>query len=185
MCKLPLFVKFLIFCNNVPKFKHKNLFSGTDQTTEKETRPEYIHPDGLLNFDPYLSDFKPVVEEDDYIPLPENDETIDGLPIFLIEPKNSYVLRSKPATLLCRAANALQVFFKCNDVRTDKTVQLEHVDPQNGVRVVEAELNITRNELDEYFGGKYSCECYAWNSKGKIRSQGVFIEFACEYISCS
>ncbi|XP_047527131.1 netrin receptor unc-5-like [Vanessa atalanta] len=151
---------------------------GTEQTTEKETRPEYIHPDGLLNFDPYLSDFKPVVEEDDYIPLPENDETIDGLPIFLIEPKNSYVLRIKPATLLCRAANALQVFFKCNDVRTDKTVQLEHVDPQNGVRVVEAELNVTRNELDEYFGGRYSCECYAWNSKGRIRSQGVFIEFA-------
>ncbi|XP_045446433.1 netrin receptor unc-5-like [Melitaea cinxia] len=151
---------------------------GTEQTTEKETRPEYIHPDGLLNFDPYLSDFKPVVEEDDYIPLPENDETIDGLPIFLIEPKNSYVLRTKPATLLCRAANALQVYFKCNDVRTDKTVQLEHVDPQNGVRVVEAELNVTRNELDEYFGGRYSCECYAWNSKGRIRSQGVFIEFA-------
>ncbi|OWR44739.1 netrin receptor UNC5C like protein [Danaus plexippus plexippus] len=151
---------------------------GPEQTTEKETRPEYIHPDGLLNFDPYLSDFKPVEEEDDYIPLPENDETIDGLPIFLVEPKNSFVLRSKPATLLCRAANALQVYFKCNDVRTDKTVQLEHVDPQNGVRVVEAELNITRNELDEYFGGKYSCECYAWNSKGRIRSQGVFIEFA-------
>ncbi|XP_041976619.1 netrin receptor unc-5-like isoform X2 [Aricia agestis] len=151
---------------------------GTEQTTEKEMRPEYIHPDGLLNFDPYLSDFKPVVEEDDYIPLPENDETIDGLPIFLLEPKNSYVLRTKPATLLCRAANALQVFFKCNDVRTDKTVQLEHVDPQNGVRVVEAELNVTRNELDEYFGGKYSCECYAWNSKGKIRSQAVYIEFA-------
>ncbi|XP_045765200.1 netrin receptor unc-5-like [Maniola jurtina] len=151
---------------------------GMEQTTEKETRPEYIHPDGLLNFDPYLSDFKHVVEEEDYIPLPENDETIDGLPIFLVEPKNSYVLRTKPATLLCRAANALQVFFKCNDVRSDKTVQLDHVDPQNGVRVVEAELNVTRNELDEYFGGKYSCDCYAWNSKGKIRSQGVFIEYA-------
>ncbi|CAG9560769.1 unnamed protein product [Danaus chrysippus] len=159
-------------------FHSINVFIGPEQTTEKETRPEYIHPDGLLNFDPYLSDFKPVEEEDDYIPLPENDETIDGLPIFLVEPKNSFVLRSKPATLLCRAANALQVYFKCNDVRTDKTVQLEHVDPQNGVRVVEAELNITRNELDEYFGGKYSCECYAWNSKGRIRSQGVFIEFA-------
>ncbi|XP_072940400.1 netrin receptor unc-5-like [Epargyreus clarus] len=165
-------VLFLILC--VGKVRN----GGPEHTTEKETRPEYIHPDGLLNFDPYLSDFKPVVEEDDYIPLPENDETIDGLPIFLIEPKNSYVLRTKPASLLCRAANALQVFFKCNDVRVEKTVQLEHVDPQNGVRVVEAELNVTRNELDEYFGGKYSCECYAWNSKGRIRSQGVFVEFA-------
>ncbi|CAK1604592.1 unnamed protein product [Parnassius mnemosyne] len=151
---------------------------GPEHTTQKETRPEYIHPDGLLNFDPYLSDFKQEVEEDDYIPLPENDETIDGLPIFLLEPKNAYVLRSKPATLLCRAANALQVYFKCNDVRVDKTVQLEHVDPQNGVRVVEAELNVTKNELDEYFGGRYSCECYAWNSRGRIRSQANYIEFA-------
>lgn len=159
------------------------LFTDTEHTTEKETRPEYIHPDGLLSFDPYLSDFKPVVDEDDYIPLPENDETIDGLPIFLLEPKNSYVLRTKPATLLCRAANALQVFFRCNDVRTEKTIQLEHVDPQNGVRVVEAELNVTRTELDEYFGGRYSCECYAWNSRGKIRSQAIYIEFACEYYS--
>lgn len=158
------------------------LVPDTEQTTSKETRPEYIHPDGLLTFDPYLSDIKPQVEEEDYIPLPENDETIDGLPIFLLEPKDSYVLRTKPATLICRAANALQVFFKCNDVRTDKTVQFEHVDPMNGVRVVEAELNVTRNELDEYFGRKYSCECYAWNSRGRIRSQAIYIQFACEYI---
>ncbi|XP_059052415.1 netrin receptor unc-5-like [Achroia grisella] len=151
---------------------------GTEHTTQKETRPEYIHPDGLLNFDPYLSDFKPEEDDVDYIPLPENDETIDGLPIFQLEPKNSYVLRTKPASLLCRAANALQVYFKCNDVRTEKTKQLEHVDPQNGVRVVEAELNVSRNEIDDYFGGKYSCECYAWNSKGRIRSQAVFIEYA-------
>ncbi|XP_049866584.1 netrin receptor UNC5C-like isoform X2 [Pectinophora gossypiella] len=151
---------------------------GAEHTTEKETRPEYIHPDDLLSFDPYLSDFKPVEAEDDYIPLPENDETIDGQPVFLAEPKNSYVLKTKPATLLCRAANALQVFFKCNDVRTDKTIQFEHVDPQNGVRVVEVELNVTRDEVDEYFGGKYGCECYAWNSKGKIRSQAVFVELA-------
>ncbi|CAH0407946.1 unnamed protein product [Chilo suppressalis] len=149
-----------------------------EHSTEKELRPEYIHPDGLSDFDPYLADFKPVVEDDDYIPLPENDETIDGLPIFLLEPKNAYVLRTKPATLLCRAANALQVFFKCNGFRVEKTVQLEHVDPHNGVRVVEAELNVTRNEVDEYFGGTFGCECYAWNSKGRIRSQSVFIEYA-------
>lgn len=54
------------------------------------------------------------------------------------------------------------------------------MDPHNGVRVVEAELNVTRNELDRV-NLKYSCECYAWNSKGKIRSQGVLIEYACKY----
>ncbi|KAJ2946833.1 hypothetical protein O0L34_g16161 [Tuta absoluta] len=149
-----------------------------EHTTEKETRPEYIHPDDLLSFDPYLSDFKPVETEDDYIPLPENDETIDGLPMFQMEPQNAYVLKTKPATLLCRAANALQVYFKCNDIRIDKTTQFEHVDPHSGVRVVEVELNVTRDEVNEYFGGKFGCECYAWNSKGRIRSQAVFVEVA-------
>lgn len=33
----------------------------------------------------------------------------DNLPIFLTEPQHSYVIKSKPATLHCRAAHALQV----------------------------------------------------------------------------
>ncbi|XP_048485138.1 netrin receptor unc-5 [Plutella xylostella] len=166
---------------------HVGIVRNTETRTPKpkELRPEYIHPDGVENLDPYLKDYQPKdndsedEEDEDYLPLPDNHETIEGLPIFLIEPKNSYVLKNKPATLLCRAANALQVYFKCNGVRIDKTAQFEHVDPQNGVRVVESELNVTRNELDEYFGsGRYNCECFAWNSKGHIRSQGVFVELA-------
>ncbi|XP_047986715.1 LOW QUALITY PROTEIN: netrin receptor unc-5-like [Leguminivora glycinivorella] len=176
MCSERSVLCFLLLFIVMSVGKEKN--GDIQHTTEKETRPEYIHPDGLLTFDPYLSDIKPEAEDDDYIPLPENDETIDGLPIFLIEPKNAYVMRSKPASLLCRAANALEVFFKCNDARSDKTVQFEHVDPQNGVRVVEAELNVTKNEIDDYYGGKFGCECLAWNSKGRIRSQAVFIEYA-------
>lgn len=33
----------------------------------------------------------------------------DNLPTFLLEPKDSYVIKNKPATLQCRAANALKV----------------------------------------------------------------------------
>lgn len=33
----------------------------------------------------------------------------DNLPMFLLEPENTYVFKNKPATLKCRAANALQV----------------------------------------------------------------------------
>lgn len=43
---------------------------------------------------------------DDKIPL---HTAKDNLPIFLLEPENTYVVKSKPATLKCRAANALEV----------------------------------------------------------------------------
>lgn len=43
---------------------------------------------------------------DDKIPL---HTTKDNLPIFLLEPENTYVVKNKPATLKCRAANALEV----------------------------------------------------------------------------
>lgn len=48
----------------------------------------------------------PVV--DDKIPL---HTAKDNLPIFLLEPENTYVVKNKPATLKCRAANALKVSF--------------------------------------------------------------------------
>lgn len=35
----------------------------------------------------------------------------DNLPIFLLEPENTYVVKNKPATLKCRAANTLEVSF--------------------------------------------------------------------------
>ncbi|KAG6439307.1 hypothetical protein O3G_MSEX000663, partial [Manduca sexta] len=70
---------------------------------------------------------------DDKIPL---HTTKDNLPIFLLEPENTYVVKNKPATLKCRAANALEVFFKCNGVKT-KAVNFEFVDPQTGVRIIE------------------------------------------------
>lgn len=43
---------------------------------------------------------------DDKIPL---HTTKDNLPIFLLEPENTYIVKNKPATLKCRAANALEV----------------------------------------------------------------------------
>ena len=46
------------------------------------------------------------VSMDDKIPL---HTAKDNLPIFLLEPENTYVVKNKPATLKCRAANALKV----------------------------------------------------------------------------
>lgn len=102
--------------------------------------------------------------------------------MFLLEPEHAFVVRNKPATLKCRAASALQVYFKCNGVRAVKSTQFEFVDPQTGVRIVEAECNVTRDQVEEYFGEKrFSCECYAWSSRGNIKSQPAVVEIACEY----
>lgn len=49
---------------------------------------------------------KDTLPVDDKIPL---HTTKDNLPIFLLEPENTYVVKNKPATLKCRAANALEV----------------------------------------------------------------------------
>ncbi|CAK1603903.1 unnamed protein product [Parnassius mnemosyne] len=112
---------------------------------------------------------------DDKIPI---HTTKDNLPIFLLEPENTYVVKNKAATLKCRAANALDVYFKCNGEKTE-AVNFEFVDPQTGVRIIEGEYKVTREQVEEYFGSdKYQCSCFAWTSQGQIRSQPATIELA-------
>lgn len=105
----------------------------------------------------------------------------DDLPMFLLEPQHVFVVRNKPALLRCRAANALQVYFMCNGVRSVASTQFEFVDPQTGVRIVEAECNVTRDQLEEYFGEDgFTCTCNAWSSRGNIHSQPAVVELACK-----
>ncbi|XP_045446045.1 netrin receptor UNC5C-like [Melitaea cinxia] len=170
-------------------------------------RPEYAHPAGVEALDPYNSEknnppphHRDYLEEDydhenhkedehenredaDELPSLSGDHLLqsstDDLPMFLLEPQHAYVVRNKPAMLRCRAANALQVYFKCNDIRSVGSTQFEFVDPQSGVRIVEAECNVTRDHLEEYFGeDKFSCTCHAWSSRGDIRSQPAIVELS-------
>ncbi|XP_037978531.2 netrin receptor UNC5B isoform X3 [Plutella xylostella] len=168
-------------------------------------RPEYAHPAGVEALDPYNSEKNPPphdrdYEEEDYdhdhhketdhenreadeLPSLSGDHLLqsstDDLPMFLLEPQHAFVVRNKPATLRCRAANALQVYFKCNGVRSVASTMFEFVDPQSGVRIVEAECNVTRDQLEEYFGDdRFSCNCYAWSSRGDIKSQPAVVELA-------
>ncbi|XP_076395816.1 netrin receptor UNC5C isoform X2 [Megachile rotundata] len=102
-----------------------------------------------------------------------------SLPIFLAEPVDTFVVKGRPATLHCRAAQALQVYFRCNGDRAERSQQQDFVDPQTGTRVVEVELNVTRNEVEEYFGReRFKCECVAWSGPGQIRGQPVTVEVA-------
>lgn len=77
-----------------------------------------------------------------------------------------------------------QVYFKCNGVRktSPEVQQDEFVEPQTGVRNVEASVNITRNELDEFFEkDKFRCQCVAWSSRGEIESEPAVVEVACKF----
>ncbi|XP_022901369.2 netrin receptor UNC5C isoform X2 [Onthophagus taurus] len=103
----------------------------------------------------------------------------DSEPLFLQEPSDAFVVKTRPATLRCKAAHALQVYFKCNGERLE-TIPMSFVDPQSGVRIVEAEINVTRDMVEEYFGkDKFKCECHAYNgARGTSKSQPATIEVA-------
>ncbi|XP_015605954.1 netrin receptor UNC5C isoform X3 [Cephus cinctus] len=101
------------------------------------------------------------------------------LPVFLTEPVDSFVVKGKPAILRCKASHALLIYFKCNGARVEGTQQQDFVDPHTGTRIVECELNVTRNEIEEYFGkDKFKCECYAWSGSGQIKSQPASVDDA-------
>ena len=75
----------------------------------------------------------------------------------------------------------LQVYFRCNGDRAERSQQQDFVDPRTGTRVVEVELNVTRNEVEEYFGReRFKCECVAWSGPGQIRGQPATVEVACK-----
>ncbi|KAK6643457.1 hypothetical protein RUM43_004962 [Polyplax serrata] len=118
------------------------------------------------------------------IPTGEEDQH-SAEPMLLETPQDAYVVKNKPATLKCRAAHALRIYFKCNGVRKlpPDNEHIEFVEPQTGVRNIEASVTVTRNEVDEFFEkDKFRCVCVAWSSRGEIESQPAVIEVACKLI---
>jgi len=146
----------------------------------------------------FLSEGEDAAEEEDSYLLEDDDvpsatiasdtelisEGGGHLPVFLTEPVNSFVVKNKPAILRCKAAHALQIYFRCNNVRAEDSQQQDFVDPHTGTRIVDCELNVTRDHIEEYFGkDKFKCECIAWSGSGQIKSQPATIDVACEYIN--
>ncbi|XP_044581928.1 netrin receptor UNC5C isoform X2 [Cotesia glomerata] len=106
-------------------------------------------------------------------------ETGGHLPVFLMEPLDAFVVKNKPATLRCKAAHALQLYFRCNGHRAEDSHQTDFVDPHTGTRIVDSELNVTRDHIEEYFGkDKFKCECVAWAGSGSIKSQPAVVDVA-------
>uniref|UniRef100_A0A182PU43 Netrin receptor UNC5 n=1 Tax=Anopheles epiroticus TaxID=199890 RepID=A0A182PU43_9DIPT len=105
---------------------------------------------------------------------------VEEAPYFLVEPQSTYVIRSKPAVLKCKAANTLQIHFKCSgSIKPPPSIEESHVDPHSGVHFQEVTATISRDLVYEYFGKlPFKCECHAWSPRGKAVSQPASIVVA-------
>ena len=114
--------------------------------------------------------------------LPTGPSLDQSAPVFLEVPSPTFVLRNKPATLTCRAAHALHLYFRCNGqlMAEREHSQASYVDPQTAIRQLEVRLDVDRRSVEEYFGD-YQCECVAWSRHGEKVSDSVIVSAACEY----
>lgn len=95
----------------------------------------------------------------------------DAAPKFLEEPENLYyIVKGKPVTITCRAAPAFQIHFRCVGqwVRPEHVILLEKSDPDTGQLYLETSLDVTKEEVEEYYQSydapdDYWCECLAMN----------------------
>ncbi|KAF0301460.1 Netrin receptor UNC5C [Amphibalanus amphitrite] len=133
-------------------------------------------------FGPFL-DPVPHSSADDDLLLPDVLPTGPSLdqsdPVFLEVPAPAYVRRNKPATLTCRAAHALHLFFRCNGylMADDEHSRADYVDPETAIRQLELKLAVTRGAVESYFG-EYRCNCTAVSSRGRKTSPTVKVTVA-------
>ena len=113
--------------------------------------------------------------------LPPSSGGEGALPIFLKEPSDTFLIKSRPATLHCRVAHALRVYFQCNSEAVEPTTIKNHVEPESGVRYTEASVDILRDKVEEYFSD-YHCACVAISSKGSVISKKhALVAIACKF----
>jgi len=106
--------------------------------------------------------------------IPSGDPSQFAMPIFLKEPSDTFLIKSKPATLHCRVAHALRVFFQCNSENVEPTSREDHVEPETGVRYTEASVDIHRDLVEEYFQ-EFHCACVAISGKGSVVSRHALV----------
>ncbi|PVD38800.1 hypothetical protein C0Q70_01423 [Pomacea canaliculata] len=122
-------------------------------------------------------------------PFGSSDPLNQGLPEWRQQPEaNYYVVRTKPAVITCRATPAIQITFTCagSQVPVKQYTNLELMDPVTGRKTLQSSIEVTRDEVEDYYGEDgYWCECFAWNTvQGSsnpqhVKSTRALIEAAC------
>ena len=115
------------------------------------------------------------------VSFPTGDPSTYALPVFLLEPSNSYAARGKPAKLTCRAAHALTAHFVCNGDHAEDQSSKKGSD-RNGTAFIEASVLVRRADVMDVLG-EFSCKCVAESEKGKVESKEVTVTNACKYQS--
>ncbi|XP_055644586.1 netrin receptor UNC5C-like [Toxorhynchites rutilus septentrionalis] len=163
---------------------------GHDNDYDYDYEEELEHPDendshdkdiGSSNHNHDIGDYTDSFDGVDQIEsFGEGSDTTSSLPVFLVEPQNTYVIKNRPAVLQCKASHAFQISFKCSGGnKPPLTTQETHVDPHTGVQLQEASTTITREQVDEFFGrGPFKCDCQARSSRGVVRTQPATIQVA-------
>lgn len=115
----------------------------------------------------------------------------DDTPKFVKEPDDSYyIIRAKPAIVECQAINSVRINFRCAGEWMEPTHMENIVDQQTSTKILSAKVTVERADVEEYFGGVFWCECFAYNTHsgldgvGGIQSKRGTIENACKcYLS--
>jgi len=98
------------------------------------------------------------------------------LPVFLENPVNSFVIKSRPAILSCSVIHSSKAYFTCNGEALEKSS--EHVEKNlvddlgRVVRILSVE--ISRKQVEEFFD-VFSCLCDAWSSRGQASSMQAMV----------
>lgn len=111
-------------------------------------------------------------------------------PIFIQEPNDHYyIVKNQPINITCKAIFAVRIGYRCaGQWQLHERMRVE-VDPKSGVKVLTSTLEVTREEVKEYYGGNdFWCECHAHTSpkiaqeEGQVVSTKGMVEVACKFI---
>ncbi|VDI08738.1 netrin receptor unc-5 [Mytilus galloprovincialis] len=97
-------------------------------------------------------------------------------PVFIEEPKDHYyIVKNLPIIIECRAINVVRIGYRCaGQWQLHERKRIE-VDQKSGVKVVISTLEVTRDEVKEYYGGDFWCECHGYSTPKMLQEEGAIV----------